>query len=1424
MERNCVLGIDVGSVAVSAVVLGPGGEVRGRSYSFHRGDLRGAVARLDGELDLSRVGAVALTGRPPANLRSDGRYEERIASLAGLRRRYPGMLSFLVVGGENFALHRFSAEGEYLGLRSSTSCAAGTGGFLDQQAGRLALGGPAELARLAEGNRADPPKVATRCAVFAKTDLIHAQQEGHSLPAIADGLCRGLAKNLVDTLFKDELGPGPVVFSGGVALNGAVLKAVAELAGVEVVPDAEAPYHGAYGAAVLLAEELASGSPARRAVPFSGAAGLWEDAPLDRSGFHPPLRLELSDYPDFGAHESFRMAASGGRGEVEVDVYGPVGGPVWLGVDVGSTSTKAACVGRDGEPVAGFYTRTAGRPVEAVQALLEAAERLGRDRGASWEILGCATTGSGRKLSGAVLGADLVLDEISAHARAAAELDPEVDTIIEIGGQDSKFTALSGGRVTSSVMNNVCAAGTGSFIEEQARRLGVATADCAAAAEGQRAPRVSDRCTVFMERDINHFLARGCSTGEVLAAALHAVRENYLRKVAAGKEIGRVVFFQGATAKNRALVASFEQGLGRPIKVSPYCHLTGAYGAALCLRDEVSAGDSRPTAFRGLGLHSAEVPVRSEVCGLCSNHCKLTVAEVGGEEVAYGFLCGRDYGTDRYVAATSTDGPDRLRERAERDAEAETAAPSAAVRPISAAPAETRATVGLPFALALVEDHAFWRLFFESLGVRVVSGKPCRDSVKLGKERSGAEFCAPVSAFYGQALRLLEEADYVFAPVYLERPSSKGDGRRQYCYYSQFSSSLVALAGGPDRFLMPLVESAIPGSDVAEELRRCLADKPALARSRAEIRAALDRARAFRSAFIRRLAASAPERPTGGDIGVVLLGRPYVVLNPDMNKGIPAAFARLGIEVLDQDALKAAPSGRIDPLLRQINWEHGRRLLSAAEAAALSPARYPVLLTSFKCSPDSFIVDAFKRLMDAYGKPYLVLELDEHDSSVGYETRIEAAVRAFRNHASRRSALPRPDRVPDLAAVNPHHAVPRAGKTLFLPCWDPLATPLLAATLRSAGVDALPMEETEESIRASLSTNSGQCIPLNVIAESFVRSVRKAGRRPEDCAVWLAKADFSCNIPLYAYGIQAILDREGGGFERSGVYVGELSFVEISPLLGVDAYLAYLVSGLLRRLACRMRPYELEKGAVDRAVAEALAELVEAFGDRKRNKVQAVEDAVEAFAFIPYDKSRRGAKVGIFGDFYVRDNDVMNQDLVRYVESRGGEIVSMPYSEYARMVADAYFSRWKLEGRYGARVGFGALLAAAGRIEKVYYRIFARVLGEEPPRFDDDPAEILAEYGVRIEHSGESSDNLLKAWYLKKRHPDIALFVQLSPAFCCAGLVTEAMKSRIEETVGVPVVALTYDGTGGSKNEIIGPYLAHPRRTASAVPEDAREA
>ena len=1119
---------------------------------------------------------------------------------------------------------------------------------------------------------------------------------------------------------------------------------------------------------------------------------------------HDPIELRLSDYPAFTSQQAYTEARWGASNPVEVDIYEDLahlaGQAVYLGIDIGSTSTKAVLMTRARRIVAGFYTRTAGKPVIATQNLLAAIDALREKRQVKFEIGGAATTGSGRKFAGTIVGADLIIDEITAHAMAAVALHPAVDTIIEIGGQDSKFTTLQNGRVTFSTMNAVCAAGTGSFIEEQAQKLGVPLERISERTAHQRSPLASDRCTVFMERDINHYLSNGYSVDEVLAAVLHSVVENYLSKVAIESSIGTTVAFQGATAKNESLVAAMEQRLQRPIFVSRFCHLTGAMGSALILADK----GVEKTCFKGLGLYKHTIPIRSEICELCTNHCKITVAQVEGIETAYGFLCGRDYQTKKRVDHNRS-GFDLLAER------------SRAFRTDRPTTHPHGLTIGLPAALYLIEDLPMWQHFFAGLGIRTVTSKAYSNALKAGKPLAGAEFCAPMTALCGHVAHLLSQCDYVFIPFYLEKKTPQKGVRRQYCYYSQFAPCVVSTFPAADagkKLLTPLVHYLYNMLSTKMQLYTMLNTHAHHRIGFLDVSAAFDAALKFKQAAQARLKdVYRHHLQTSTALHAVMLGRPYTVLVPSMNKGILDIFAALGVKTVYQDMLAYKPEDvrAIAPLLGEVHWHYAARILEAAEVVARIDSAYPVLVTAFKCTPDSFIIDYFKKVMAAHDKPFLILQLDEHDSSVGYETRIEAAIAAFRSHHTSRIKKTRPVYAPCLV---PSKVNELTEKTLLFPNWDETAQRLVVANLQKEGFDARLLQGSDASMRRSMRFNSGQCIPLNIVAQEFIDAIETHDLDPGRTALWMLGSKIACNIGLYAHQIQNILHAHGNGFQHAGVYTGSLSLADISMHLPVNTYLAYMFGGLLKKMGCRLRPYESVPGTTDRIMRKSLTLLEGAFrwGRSKEDALAQVITWFEAIELREENLSRLRPKVAIFGDIYVRDNELINQDLIHFIEAYGGEVVTTPYSSYVKMIAKPYLHKWFAEGLYLEALSTRALIATISHLEKTYYKYFQRILNEPEPVYDESPEQILSTYGIRMENTGEAMESILKIHYLKRYHPDIALFVQTSPAFCCPSLITEAMAATIQKMTHTPISTITYDGTGGNKNEVIIPYLTFPRK------------
>jgi len=395
-----------------------------------------------------------------------------------------------------------------------------------------------------------------------------------------------------------------------------------------------------------------------------------------------------------------------------------------------------------------------------------------------------------------------------------------------------------------------------------------------------------------MERDINNYLNKGFTVNEILASVLHSVRENYLKKVAVEATIGNHICFQGATAKNKALVAAFEAKLGKEIFVSKYCHLTGALGLTHLLAEEHTV----KSGFRGLELYKNEIPVRIETCQLCNNHCKIRLAEISGEKVAYGFLCGRDYDTKKFIDSNIS-GFNLVGERGKH------------FHVPKSKNSQSPFKIGIPASLHMFEEVSLWKRFFNNLSIQTLTSETFDDPVKTGKRLAGAEFCAPMEAMYGHISWLAEKVDYIFLPIYLETRDKEHEAERNYCYYTQFSPSLVSAIGHGqirEKCIMPFLNYSKGLSYIRKELWNCLKPLSNHTFTYPELNEAFDEALNFynrkkdslKSVFTRSFDDS-------NDISVLLLGRPYLVLSPHMNKGIPDIFGGMGIKTFFQDMSKS---------------------------------------------------------------------------------------------------------------------------------------------------------------------------------------------------------------------------------------------------------------------------------------------------------------------------------------------------------------------------------------------------------------------------------------------------------------------------------------------------------------------------------------
>ncbi|HTM89634.1 MAG TPA: acyl-CoA dehydratase activase [Terriglobales bacterium] len=1009
---NIHLGLDIGAVSLKLAVLGdakaaePLARLTAKADSFFRFVPPAGSGLAEGSLVLSRarpihgnplqatlelleeflncvpaanVGGVRVTGLSGRLIAEalHAEFENEFRAVAkGVRALYPHARTVFEMGGETCKYIRLDPDGDssYLGIAdysASGDCAAGTGGFIEQQASRLRYAvedvGPAACGASCAA------RVAGRCSVFAKTDMIHAQQKGYGTDQILRGLCDAVARNFKSSIVKGHQVAPPVLFIGGVALNQGVRNALREAFKLQehefIVPELYS-WMGALGAALFEKERLAR----RR---FSGIERLREVAtarqdfpssdPLSLANVEL-LRDQVSPPPPFvNAHA--------------VEAY--------LGIDIGSVSTNLVVLDAHGRLLKEIYLATEGRPIEVVnRGLAEIKEQLG----ARLDLRGVGTTGSGRELIGELVGADIVTDEITAHKTGAMHVCREmgmapVDTIFEIGGQDSKFIRIERGVVVDFTMNEACAAGTGSFLEEQAERLGISIKGEFArlALSSERPARLGERCTVFMERDVNGLLRKGAQVADLCAGLAYSVALNYLNRVVRGRKIGDVIFFQGGTAYNDAVAAAFSQILNKTVIVPPHNGVIGAIGMALIARERMQARRQR-SRFRGYDLSQVNFSTRDFVCKACSNYCDMKEFVIEGQRSFWGDKC-----SDKFRKRPRGDRQPVIEDLLEfREQLLEQAVASAPLK----LNGHARPRVGIPRAMFFYDRGPFWATYLRELGFEVVTSRPTDGRMAAaGDELAIAQPCFPVIVAHGHVQDLLQRGvDYVLVPNTLDYESPDPSVKSHLCPWNQTLPFVLRAApkleDAAAKLLAPTVHFRLGEKHVRKALQE-FARGLGVARgvNQHAVSAAYTAQQRFRERLLQAGERALAQLEKTGEPALVLLGRPYNLYDRSINCDVPRKLRTLyGANVIPLDFLRLEEED-ISEINDNMYWNSGRLILAAARITRRYPNLHLVYISNFKCGPDSYIKSF---VYDASGKPSLLLQFDGHSNDAGFLTRCEA--------------------------------------------------------------------------------------------------------------------------------------------------------------------------------------------------------------------------------------------------------------------------------------------------------------------------------------------------------------------------------------------------------------------------------------------------
>lgn len=1270
------VGISCGSVTVRGVYLN--GTLRTK-HVRHGGDIGAAFGRVLKDLGAAAPTPVVVTGRVPL----DGHaYVTEPAAVQRALKEYPSdMLPQIVVslGGQTLMGYQLDETGSIVRTHTFNRCGSGTGEFLIQQVVRLGFATLSDAAIAAMNPEAfDKPFCpAKRCSVFCKSDCTHAANEGKATPAqIAAGLFKMVADKAAELADKAEA--KRIWLIGG----GSTLKPILEYvrrAGYDVATPPCADHFEAFGAALLA-----------------------KDGPVEGDRVQAGPRELFPTLPPLESFRGFVRYASMPSGVAAAE------DECILSIDVGSTTTKMVlCRTSDLAIVASHYGYTLGKPHRAI---LEGLAEIEAKLGVPVAITGIIVTGSGRKLAEAFLtdyalqesqpGHIRVVNEISCHAEAARYLNPDVRCVLEIGGQDAKWTYIVDGVPTDFAMNEACSAGTGSFMAEVVKEMfGIADPRHIApiALLGERPVGFGDQCSAFIESDVNTALQNGISQENVVAGLCYSICTNYVRRVVGNRPIQGPILVQGGTAYNEAFCLAMAATLrmngiladGESIIVPREAGLMGAIGGAVFLRDRMRSGEYKPmrTSIGRLLTRDLREAGRFE-CRGCDYKCSITNFLVsddkGSRKVPFGGFCRRFENIRHGDQVVDTDEFDLISVRDRLLFEQ--------CSDFGASLPATATTVGLTGNFFDLTYLPLVTTMFAKLGLRPVLAKEVDPE---GSKRQGAAFCWPVERSHGLMASLISmKPDWYWLP-HIHTVKTADMRKDQCCTLAQGTGFLMQLEGAfpeldKSRVLSPYLRIT---DDVDELVKMLLPVAAKLGKTERELRdaviAGLSAQRAFKQACKDEGAkALARLKANPNEIAFVMVGRPYNAYSNHLgsNKGLSRKVASMGILVIPADFLPYES----EPDEPGMYWSAGQDILRAARFIAKHPRLYPVFLTNFSCGPDSFLVTKFRHYLK--GIPSLVLEFDAHTANAGFDTRIEAyweIVKGFvraggRDHVS----------VARVFDGSSFEADPRRlsapGVEAVIPDMGTFYAEAFGAVMESEGVRVrvLPEPGPDELALGRKHSSCKECVPFGYTMGSFLAYL---GKRPADVKhsmLFMPNGSGPCRFGQYNVHLRMALDQLG----IDGVSVLSLTdstaYGGLGPKFREKAWIALVCGSTMENIDCAVRALARDPAA---ARAEVRASWERIKGRLRqgvdmwslRGLLSFIRKEAKTLARIPLVRPFKDApKAMITGEIYVRLSNATTGPVVDYIGERGIVAVKEPATNWLKyldyLMAAGYFTSARL--------------------------------------------------------------------------------------------------------------------------------------------------
>jgi predicted CoA-substrate-specific enzyme activase len=1375
-NNSLQLGIDIGSISVNTVVMTGEKEIIDNRYDLCNGRpfylLHKIINEITEKYGVNAIKNIAFTGsggKKAVELLGGYFVNEIIAQSSSVSELYPQVKTVIEMGGEDSKLifmdkKEGSSYSQLNDFAMNSLCAAGTGSFLDQQAKRIGVPIEKEFGELSLQSE-KPPRIAGRCSVFAKSDMIHLQQIATPLHDIVAGLCFAVARNFKSNLGRGKVFEKPIMFQGGVAANAGVVRAFKEILELQnnelIIPEYHASM-GAIGAVLHTMEKEKTDSP------FKGTkklASYLDNMQSERTALEPLqeskaiYQTEISqDFPKDGTKR-----------------------PVYLGLDIGSLSTNVVLIDDQNQVVARRYLPTASKPLNAIQRGLK---EIHEEVGDKIEVKAAGTTGSGRYLTGDFIGADTIQNEITAQATAAIAYDPSVDTIFEIGGQDSKYIQIDNGVVTDFEMNKVCAAGTGSFLEEQAEKLGIKIKEEFGnlALNAKTPVKLGDRCTVFMESDLNAHQQRGESTENLVGGLAYSIVHNYINRVVGDRRIGNKIFFQGGVTNNKAVVAAFEKVTGKPIVIPPHFDVTGAIGAAILAREAVKTG--QPTNFKGFDVSELPFAIDKFTCNSCSNQCEIQRVRIEGRTspLFYGGRCDKFEVEER--KGKGKDIPNLFQERIEMLTGDYKELPKK----------EGQITIGIPRALMIFyQQFPFWRTFFEALNFRVVVSKETdMQLVKNSLELMASETCYPVEVMHGHVHDLLEkEVDHIFIPFIVNTKAAK-DNPTSNCNCPWIQSYPFMMRAAftekeiQDKFLIPTLHFKYFGRVLNKELGTFFNEKFGIPKGK--IKNAIKQADDIQSLFeaqIRKRGKEVMNNLPENRKSMVIVGRPYNTTDPALNLRLVEKLINLDVYPIPLDFLPLHEESVFEDY-PMMYWPNGQKILSAVKIASRNNKLNVVYLANFRCGPDSFLTHFVNKEMN--GKPYLHLEVDEHSADAGLITRCEAFLDSLKGYENKQNKT---EKQADIIRAE------SGERTLYYPYMRDSAY-VVAAASRHCGMKAevLPMQDEYDLELARKHTNGSECFPLLCTTGSFLRKIEEPGVDPKKISFFMPDHNGPCRFGEYNKLQRQIFDKLGYHDVEILAPSNEDAYASISKgnatKFRFTAWKGFVAVDMLRKMQQERRPYEIEKGMTNSVYKKHLKAVEKSCENGAKDIVDVMGKAAQEFASIPVQNGIRKPVIAIVGEIFMRDNAFCSAFMVERLEALGAETVMAPLSEWLTYSTYRYWrdSIWKgdIMGLFKSKIQEHSQNAAAHKIHKAV---------EDVAEMDRDVVlkDMLSRCDPYVHKDYDGDPPLSLGAASKMAEGNLSGIVSILPFTCMPGtLIASVSELFRKDHDNIPWENIAYDG------------------------------